>query len=173
MRTSDAIYQNFLDRYQAVENAERALGPRVVSVEEGQLALARGELIRDMLAEMKRIRETQNYEPHTVAAGQEDGYYVDQLQAVHFIGEDAILGPPPNWDSEKHGECFSLPVAHVSGGIISAWKPNEEQIARISEGCLLYLQVVGNVMPPVMISVHGEGKTKDDEEAQDTTDSVK
>jgi hypothetical protein len=53
-------------------------------------------------------------------------------------------------------ECSSLPVwrgedANGLPVIISKWMPSEEDIEAINRGESIYLQIVGNGMPPVCL----------------------
>lgn len=52
--------------------------------------------------------------------------------------------------------CFDLPVyvgktPEFDCVIISAWKPNKEEIEAINRGEPIYLSVVGTVQPPVLL----------------------
>lgn len=93
------------------------------------------------------------------------------MDAIDFKGKNKVYGKPKNWDEEKDGVCHNL---HVFEGtdtlnhnvIISAWKPNEDDIKRINAGEPIFLQILGKSMPPVCVYTENpfvEANTVEDE----------
>lgn len=79
---------------------------------------------------------------------------------IKIDGYTRQFGPPDNWDGDTQGECGMLAVLDVvdtSGSkiMISAWKPNEEEIKAINEGKPVYLWIYGALHPVVSLSVEG------------------
>jgi hypothetical protein len=72
-------------------------------------------------------------------------------------GANIVLGAPRDWDKAKHGHCGGLPVraelTTAGRGMTSAWFPNADEIVRIQHGAPVYLTVIGEVHPPVAMSV--------------------
>lgn len=66
-----------------------------------------------------------------------------------------VLGAPPGWTPDSSGACVGLPVRFEMNGdvpcMVSAWEPTPEEIAAIAAGAKIYLRVLGNSHPPVMI----------------------
>jgi len=71
-------------------------------------------------------------------------------------GTTRVFGKPADWDDEK-GVCGGLPVrdemTEVGPSMTSAWFPTVEEIAAIAAGAPVYLEVLGTVHPPVMVTV--------------------
>jgi hypothetical protein len=71
-----------------------------------------------------------------------------------------VLGKPKDWKVEEPGHC-SLAVREekttAGPGMTSAWFPTPEEIERIRNGAPIYLTVVGEVHPPVSMSVDVAG----------------
>jgi hypothetical protein len=61
--------------------------------------------------------------------------------------------PPRDWDRERDGECFDLPVQRLEDGeCVSLWKPTAAERHLIANGGVIRLGVVGG-QPPVSVSV--------------------
>lgn len=79
------------------------------------------------------------------------------MQALKFEGANKLYGEPKNWDPERDGECYSLPVkqVEVAGGyslMISVWKPTAEELQQLIAGHSVVLTCVGS-QPPVSLDV--------------------
>lgn len=63
------------------------------------------------------------------------------------------FGPPGNWDTEKDGECFDLHVRQGTHGernlptFTSAWRPTEEELAKLLLGGEIEVTLVGTQTP--------------------------
>ena len=75
------------------------------------------------------------------------------MKCIEFDGQDVVLGAPPGWDAEKHGECGGLPVKRVDGSYLSLWKPSEKDIEALMAGGRIVLSVFSDVHPPVSVYV--------------------
>jgi hypothetical protein len=68
-----------------------------------------------------------------------------------------VLGAPPNWDHDRDGPCGSLAIRDEPfGGVhsmVSAWYPNEHEIAAIAAGAPIHLRVCTGIHPPVAMTV--------------------
>lgn len=60
-------------------------------------------------------------------------------------------------------QCLDIKafVGSVEGGsmdgtpiIVLAWQPNEQEIDRINQGSPVYLSIMGNILPPHMLTVN-------------------
>jgi hypothetical protein len=75
-------------------------------------------------------------------------------------GATHVLGAPAGWDHARDGHCGKLAIRAAEGCCLSAWEPTPEELAILSAGGSVILQVVGG-QPPVMLwaepSVGGEG----------------
>lgn len=75
------------------------------------------------------------------------------MKACEFPEASHRLGAPKDWDVEKQGECFTLPVQVTEDGrCVSLWTPDAAERALIAEGHPIALSIVGG-QPPVMLSV--------------------
>ncbi len=74
-----------------------------------------------------------------------------------IAGETRNLGAPRGWNVEERGHCGSLAIRDepttAGPGMTSAWYPTAEEIARIAAGAPIYLTIIGQVHPPVAMSV--------------------
>lgn len=73
-----------------------------------------------------------------------------------FDEETNVLGPPEGWGEDVVG---SLSVAHGVNPmgipmVISCWKITQDELAEFQRTGKIWLMVVGNTMPPVMLTVH-------------------
>lgn len=79
------------------------------------------------------------------------------MQPTKIEGHTNVLGAPPNWDETKHGSCGALPVrvSDFQGlmSMTSAWRPTEEELARLNAGAPVHLTVVSGSHPPVIVAV--------------------
>lgn len=68
-----------------------------------------------------------------------------------------FMGAPIDWDKTKHGVCTGLPIRDemttAGQAMTSAWFPTPEEIVRICDGAPVYLTILGQVHPPVAMSV--------------------
>ena len=67
-----------------------------------------------------------------------------------------VFGPPKDWNSERDGECSSLPVFKDGETFSSAWKPTAQELAALNAGHAVILTIFSAVHPPVSIGVSGE-----------------
>jgi len=70
---------------------------------------------------------------------------------VYFNGANQHLGAPSNWDRQE--PCDALWVQNDDGLCISCWRPSFIQRVMILIGRPVWLHVVGNKQPPVMLTV--------------------
>lgn len=72
-------------------------------------------------------------------------------------GATRHLGAPMGWDAERDGHCGVLSVRDGLTGrlpdMTSAWFPTPEELKRLLAGAPVHLTIVGNVHPPVALSV--------------------
>ena len=72
-----------------------------------------------------------------------------------IMGSTRTLGEPPGWDEARDGPVSGLPIRdEMNGGcpaMVSAWLPTPEEIAAIVAGAPVYLRVLGQGHPPVMV----------------------
>jgi hypothetical protein len=70
-------------------------------------------------------------------------------------GATRELGKPKDWPADK--PCMTLPVRdmNVNGEHVmaSAWQPEPDEVARISNGASVRLWVLGGAHPPVALDV--------------------
>ena len=78
---------------------------------------------------------------------------MDSLNTIHTT---AYLGAPENWDKEKDGECFTLPVVQVDDRMISFWRPTKAELEKLNAGHPIRLHIVGSSHPPVMLDISGD-----------------
>lgn len=68
-----------------------------------------------------------------------------------------VLGAPNGWDKTQQGPCGGLPVQDIETtagpGMMSVWEPTPEELARLNAGAKVSLLVLGQVHPPVSLSV--------------------
>jgi hypothetical protein len=74
-------------------------------------------------------------------------------------GYTRVLGAPPGWTAETSGRCGVLPVREEVLGdlpcMTSAWEPTPDELAALVAGGKVYLRVVGQGHPPVMVYALG------------------
>lgn len=70
------------------------------------------------------------------------------------------LGAPPGWEPDTAGHCAHLAIRDEQfgsptgpWGMVSAWEPTPDELARINAGAPIFLTVIGGVHPPVGLSV--------------------
>lgn len=85
------------------------------------------------------------------------------MEIAKVSGANMTLRAPRNWDEDRDGRCYDLPIrAEVLNGslaaLTSAWKPSPEELARLNAGAPVHLRVIGQSHPPVMLEV-GEVST--------------
>lgn len=87
------------------------------------------------------------------------------MQATDFPERNQMFGKPKNWDEERDGKIYELPVCvqedpHNSGRIycISAWKPTEQDFIEFFKGKPIYLQVWGGQPPVALYTVKDDGE---------------
>lgn len=79
------------------------------------------------------------------------------MRSVRIKGATRELGRPLGWDEQRNGPCDSLHVRDERWGampcMVSAYKLSEEELAKLSAGGYIVLHVIGEVHPPVALSV--------------------
>lgn len=86
------------------------------------------------------------------------------MHKITPIGATHDLAPPENWDQEADGPCGSLWVRVGLLGdrklltFTSAWKPSPAELAALSAGAAVEIDVVGT-QPPMRVDVVGEYAT--------------
>jgi hypothetical protein len=79
--------------------------------------------------------------------------------AASIEGRTRYLGKPRDWRPEVDGPCGSLAIrdeittAGAGAVMASAWEPTPEELDRLNRGAKVVLWVIGNVHPPVAVSV--------------------
>lgn len=75
------------------------------------------------------------------------------MNPVHFPEANARIGPPPGL-TEAQVKTIYAHVGQANGGsvdgarqIIVAWKPTDEEVARLSSGGLVFLSCLGGLPP--------------------------
>ena len=67
------------------------------------------------------------------------------------------LGAPLGWKPDEQGDCVHLAIRDIdtSAGpaMMSLWEPTPDELARLNAGAKVSLLVVGNIHPPVSVSV--------------------
>jgi hypothetical protein len=66
------------------------------------------------------------------------------------------MGAPSDWDSKTNGPCQTLDICDTmdeAGNpiMISAWRPDEAELARLAAGAPLYLRIYGTGHPVVAL----------------------
>ena len=78
------------------------------------------------------------------------------MRPVNFEGATHTFTKPRDWDRERDGDCFDLPVMVVrlpeTRECVSMWKPTADELKRLHAGGFIRLGIVGG-QPPVMLSV--------------------
>ena len=84
---------------------------------------------------------------------------------VRIKGSTRYLGAPMGWQPSENGHCAHLAIRdEVSQGMPimeSAWEPTPAELAVLNRGGKVYLRIVGNVHPPVMVYALGPGPEKE------------
>lgn len=74
-----------------------------------------------------------------------------------IAGATRHIGAPAGWDKEKEGPCAALSVRDVqtaSGNTMSsAWFPTPEELHNLVAGAPVYLTILGEKHPVVMLGV--------------------
>lgn len=74
-------------------------------------------------------------------------------QPCNFPESNGVLGKPPGMTAD---ECEALCVAHATMDempvVISCWKLTVEELAEVNRTGRLWLTVLGNTMPPVIVA---------------------
>ncbi len=78
------------------------------------------------------------------------------MRPVRVRDENAIFTEPVDWNEAKDGKCIGLPIRREKIGErtyhYSNWKPDADEIARLSAGESVELCCVG-LQPPVSLRV--------------------
>lgn len=79
------------------------------------------------------------------------------------------LGAPIDWNEVTDGICGGLPIKdqpneYGQNQMISAWEPTPDELTRLAAGARVLLWVVGQVHPPVMVTVGPVADTSDGKE---------
>lgn len=72
------------------------------------------------------------------------------MKALHTTLTTDVLGPPR---ASVGVRVNCLPVVGDGRAVASFWKPSAEELAMLNAGGLVWLQVLGGTMPPVMLDV--------------------
>jgi hypothetical protein len=79
------------------------------------------------------------------------------MHAGHIADATRSLGTPKDWNKERDGPCCTLVIRDertaAGSGMTSAWFPDPRELERIAKGAPIYLTIVGNVHPPVIMAV--------------------
>lgn len=79
------------------------------------------------------------------------------MQPVAPRGATHTFSKPENWNEAEHGTCGALEirVEQAAAGplLVSAWKPSPDEIALLTAGGVIELQIVGPTHPPVWVSI--------------------
>jgi hypothetical protein len=69
-----------------------------------------------------------------------------------------VLGAPPDWDADAHGECLGLPIAFDASGptITSCWELDAEDLTALADGGRVYITVWGTTQPPIGLTVRAK-----------------
>lgn len=85
------------------------------------------------------------------------------MTPAHFPEANTKLGPPPGLD-ESHVQSVPALVGNVRGGphdgatlVTVAWKPNEQDLAALNAGGLVYLFCIGG-LPAHYLDTHFSGE---------------
>lgn len=79
------------------------------------------------------------------------------MKSIPLSDETRRIGAPANWDAERFGPCDALSVHDRErdgrAEMVSAWLPDDEELARLNAGRPLFLCVGGTVHPVVALLV--------------------
>jgi hypothetical protein len=53
---------------------------------------------------------------------------------ARIAGATTTLGAPKGWDTERDGNCRSLPIRVIDGCYQSAWEPTPEELLMLNAG---------------------------------------
>lgn len=90
------------------------------------------------------------------------------MKPVNFVGANAALKQPADWDEEKNGECEDLAVSidREARTITSIWKPSPEELAALNAGGGVALTVFGEYHPPISIWTVNLTTPQEEDEAE-------
>jgi hypothetical protein len=74
------------------------------------------------------------------------------MKPWNFAEANRLLEAPSNWESHKHGECQPLPIYHDNGLMMSCWSLSWRERLRVLFSGRLWLTIVGDAHPPVVLS---------------------
>ncbi len=83
------------------------------------------------------------------------------MNPTKIPGANRDFGAPIGWDSDKAGECSTLPVRDDGSILHSAWLPNTEERAALAAGKPVILMIWGRSHPVVAVSVEAVLPTDD------------
>lgn len=77
------------------------------------------------------------------------------MRPAMFEAMTHVLGAPPDWNAETHGECSGLPVQidHEARTFTSCWVLEPEEVAALAAGGRVYVTVVSSAQPPLALAV--------------------
>lgn len=79
------------------------------------------------------------------------------MEIKRIEGATRTFGAPHEWDADKHGKCYGLPVRDVlvdgSPVMISAWEPSPQELQALLAGETIKLWIFGTSHPVVSVSV--------------------
>lgn len=70
-----------------------------------------------------------------------------------FPQATGVLAAPPGWDDAENGPCEPLPYAKQGPMLISMWRPDELELARLNAGFPVVLGILADAHPVVAVSV--------------------
>lgn len=79
----------------------------------------------------------------------------DDKAALPPTAEVIVMGPPPGWDGTECGTTEVVRISeemHTGRPVVShttKWMPTTEDLERLNAGGSIYLQTLGDGMPPV------------------------
>lgn len=78
------------------------------------------------------------------------------MEVTKISGATRNLGAPANWDHSRV-ECEVLPIrdqpTETGNVMVSAWRPEPEELAALNSGGAVLLYVYGSVHPVVAMAV--------------------
>lgn len=81
------------------------------------------------------------------------------MRSVRHQTSNAVLAAPPGLGTDQ---CDALPVTRITfadgpEGVVSFWRPNDEELALLAKGACVRLTVLGVTHPPIAVGVDGDG----------------
>jgi hypothetical protein len=77
------------------------------------------------------------------------------MNPIEFEGQNLMLNAPPGWNDTQPVKCGMLPAKRMTvqglPAMVSYWKPEPQDLARLNAGGCVELVVYGNMHPPVWV----------------------